>query len=186
MTCSSNSGASTSHERGNQDSAYLQGNGTQAIPQARRQVPPHGQDPVAFDPLPFWVRSSHGRKETPQSPDLTGGFGRPTWASRSTDLGYLGRPTWAFRSTDCGTSVDRLRQLGRPTSPTRSTELTHLQATLQPYRSVHEPPNRGRLDRLTKSGHHAQNNRISHFDIHAPFTFQSRDVNKGEGKVNGR
>ena len=45
MICSSNSGAITSHERENQDSAYLQGNGTQAIPQARRQVPPHGQDP---------------------------------------------------------------------------------------------------------------------------------------------
>ena len=55
-------------------------------------------------------------------PNPLGGFGRPTWATRSTDWGYLGRPTWAFRSTDPAISVDRPRHFARPTSPTRSTD----------------------------------------------------------------
>ena len=118
---------------------------------------------------------------------------RPHRRIRLTDVGFsvdrrglLGRPTWQSRSSDFGTSVDRLRQLGRPTSPTRRTEFAHIQATLQPYRSVHGSPNWGRLDRLMKSCHNAQNNRISHFDIHVPFTFHSHYVNKGERNVNGR
>ena len=66
-----------------------------------------------------------------ESPDPLGVFGRPTRATRWTDLTNSVRPTRRLRSTDFVNSVDRPRHFGGPTLPTRSTEFDHLQASRQ-------------------------------------------------------